>query len=97
MDDIADKTKADVFLLEAKSRRKDSESASFVSASEKSLDKRLQIHVYGDLESSENAKTRLLIMIDQLLQRQVDTIRLELSLHSLISGRKIRVERHVER
>jgi len=87
MDDIASKTKADIFLLEAKARRKDSESASFNGAMEKSMDKRLQIHVYGDLESSENAKTRMLIMIDQLLQRQVDTIRLELSLHTLISGR----------
>ncbi|WPG97657.1 Hypothetical protein R9X50_00043700 [Acrodontium crateriforme] len=96
MDDIADKTKADVFLLEAKSRRKDSESASFASASEKSLDKRLQIHVFGDLETSENAKTRLLIMIDQLLQRQVDTIRLELSLHSLISGRNRRNIKMIE-
>jgi hypothetical protein len=43
--------------------------------------------VYGDVDSSENAKTRLLIMIDQILQRQVDTIQLELSLQSLISGR----------
>ncbi|RMY79053.1 hypothetical protein D0862_13251 [Hortaea werneckii] len=87
MDDIADKTKADVFLLEAKSRRKDSDSASFKGSVEKSNDKRLQMAVYGDLESSENAKTRLLIMIDQLLQRQVDSVRLELPLHSLIAGR----------
>lgn len=87
MDDISDKTKADIFLLEAKSRRKDSDQASFNGAMEKSMDKRLQIHVYGDLDSSENAKTRLLILIDQILQRQVDIMRLELSLHSLISGR----------
>jgi hypothetical protein len=96
MDEIADKTKADIFLLEAKSRRKDSESASFNGVLEKSMDKRLQIHVYGDMESSENAKTRLLIMIDQLLQRQVDTIRLELSLHSLISGRHRRNIKAIE-
>ncbi|EMC96659.1 hypothetical protein BAUCODRAFT_69566 [Baudoinia panamericana UAMH 10762] len=96
MDDIADKTKADIFMLEAKSRRKDSESASFNAAMEKSMDKRLQIHVYGDLESSENAKTRLLIMIDQILQRQVDSIRLELSLHSLISGRHRRNIKMIE-
>ncbi|KAF2771979.1 hypothetical protein EJ03DRAFT_12297 [Teratosphaeria nubilosa] len=96
MDDIADKTKADIFLLEAKSRRKDSESASFKSGMEKSMDKRLQIHVYGDLESSENAKTRLLIMIDQILQRQVDSVRLELSLHNLISGRHRRNIKAIE-
>lgn len=87
MDEIADKTKADIFMLEAKARRKDSESASFNGSMENSMDTRLRVHIYGDMESSENAKTRLLIMIDQLLQRQVDTIRLELSLHSLICGR----------
>ncbi|KAK0347916.1 hypothetical protein LTR59_009296 [Friedmanniomyces endolithicus] len=96
VDDIADKTKADIFLLEAKSRRKDSESASFNTALEKSMDKRLQIHVHGDMESSENAKTRLLIMIDQILQRQVDTIRLELSLHSLLSGRHRKNVKQIE-
>ncbi|EME47757.1 hypothetical protein DOTSEDRAFT_69640 [Dothistroma septosporum NZE10] len=87
MDEIADQTKADIFLLESKAKRKDSDSASFSGGMEKSMDNRLRIHVYGDNESSENAKTRLLIMIDQILHRLVDTIRLELSLHSLISGR----------
>jgi hypothetical protein len=96
MDDIADKTKADVFLLESKSRRKDSESASFNNSLERSMDKRLQIHVYGDMESSENAKTRLLIMIDQIIHRHVDTIRLELSLHTLISGRHRRNVKLIE-
>ena len=87
MDEIADKTKADIFLLEAKSKRKDSDSISFNNSLDTAMDSRLRIQVYGDMESSENAKTRLLIMIDQLLQRQVDTIRLELSMHSIISGR----------
>nr|OQO15765.1 hypothetical protein B0A51_18330 [Rachicladosporium sp. CCFEE 5018] len=96
MDDIANKTKADIFLLEAKARRKDSESASFNGVSETSMDNRLRIQIYGDMESLENAKTRLLIMIDQLLQRQVDTVRLELSLHSLISGRNRRNIKHIE-
>ncbi|KAK3703860.1 hypothetical protein LTR37_014183 [Vermiconidia calcicola] len=87
MDDIADLTKADIFLLEAKARRKDSDSASFSGTLDKSMDHKLRIQVYGDMESSENAKSRLLIMIDKLLQRQVDSIRLELTLHNLISGR----------
>lgn len=87
MDEIADQTKADIFLLESKAKRKDSDSMSFSGGMEKSMDNRLRIHVYGDTESSENAKTRVLIMIDQILQRQVDTIRLELSLHTLIAGR----------
>ena len=87
MDDVAEMTKADIFLLEAKAKRKDSDAASFSGTAEKGMDHRLRIQVYGDMESSENAKTRLLIMIDQLLQRQVDMFRLELTLHSLISGR----------
>jgi hypothetical protein len=87
MDEIASQTRADIFLLEAKSRRKDSDSVSFNGGLEKSMDQRLRILVYSDGESLETAKTRLLIMIDQVLQRQVDTIRLELSLQNLVSGR----------
>ena len=87
MDEIADMTKADIFLLEPKSKRKDSDSVSFNTAVDKSMDHRLRIQVYGDMDSSENAKTRLLIMIDKLLKRQVDIIWCELSLHSLVSGR----------
>lgn len=90
MDQIAENTKADIFLLESKSKRKDSDSISFASNMEKSMDNRLRIYIYGDSESSENAKTRLLIMIDQLLQRFVDLFRVELSLHNLISGRQRR-------
>ncbi|KAF2213322.1 hypothetical protein CERZMDRAFT_96981 [Cercospora zeae-maydis SCOH1-5] len=90
MDQIADQTKADIFLLESKSKRKDSDSASFTGNMEKSMDNRLRIQIYGDSESSENAKTRLLIMIDQMLQRLVDVFRVELSLHNLISGRQRR-------
>ena len=96
VDDIADMTKADIFLLEAKSKRKDSDSASFSGVLDKSMDQRLRIQVYGDLESSENAKTRLLIMIDQLLQRHVDIIRLELTLHSVICGRHRRNVKMIE-
>ncbi|SMR59186.1 unnamed protein product [Zymoseptoria tritici ST99CH_1E4] len=96
MDDIADQTKADIFLLESKAKRKDSDSVSFTGGMEKSMDHRLRLHVYGDNESSENAKTRLLIMIDQILQRQVDTIRLELSLHSLVVGRHRRNIKMIE-
>lgn len=96
MDKIADQTKADIFLLESKAKRKDSDSISFTGGMEKSMDNRLRIHVYGDNESLENAKTRLLIMIDQILQRQVDTIRLELSLHTLIAGRHRRNIKHIE-
>ena len=96
MDEIADLTKADIFLLDAKSKRKDSDSASFSGLLDKSMDSRLRIQVFGDLQSSENAKTRLLIMIDQLLQRHVDIFRLELSLHNVISGRHRRNIKMIE-
>ena len=96
MDDVAEVTKADIFLLEAKSKRKDSDSVSFNNALDKSMDHRLRIQVYGDMESSENAKTRLLLMIDQLLQRHVDMFKLELTLHSLISGRHRRNIKMIE-
>lgn len=65
MDEIADKTKADLFLLEAKAKRKDSDS--FNGALDGGMDNRLRILIYGDMECSENAKTRLLIMIDQIV------------------------------
>jgi hypothetical protein len=96
IDEIAGLTFADIFLLEPKTRRKDSDSVSFKNALDKSMDNRLRISVYGDMESAENAKTRLLILIDKMLQRQVDSIRLELTLHNLISGRHRRNVKLIE-
>ncbi|KAL9092123.1 MAG: hypothetical protein Q9165_004556 [Trypethelium subeluteriae] len=85
MDDIAQRTKADVFLLHPRSV--DIESASFNGNLDTINESRLRIAIFGDMESSEHAKTHVLIMIDQILRRQVDTMRLELSLHTLICGR----------
>ncbi|KAI9655617.1 MAG: hypothetical protein M1821_005411 [Bathelium mastoideum] len=85
LDDIAHRTKADVFLLHPKPV--DVESASFNGNLDTINESRLRIVIYGDMESSEHAKTHVLIMIDQILRRQVDTMRLELSLHTLICGR----------
>ena len=96
MDEIADKTKADIFLLDAKTNRKDSDSVSFKSVLDKSMDDRLRVLIYGDMDNSENAKTRLLIEIDKLLKRQVDAFRLENSLQLLISGRHRRNIKSIE-
>lgn len=96
MDEIADKTKADIFLLDAQAGGNASDPTSVSGMVGVGIDNRLKLQVFGDIESCENAKTRLLIMIDQLLQRQVDTIRLELSLHSLISGRHRRNIKQIE-
>ncbi|KAK5017540.1 hypothetical protein LTR16_003556 [Cryomyces antarcticus] len=84
LDGVADCTKADIFLLGPKQI---DESASFNGNLDSNLESRLRIVVYGDMESAEHAKTRILIMIDQILGRQVDTLRLELSLHTLVCGR----------
>ncbi|KAF4551933.1 KH domain-containing protein 2 [Elsinoe fawcettii] len=84
MDEIADKTKADIFLLHPK---QSDETASLHGNLELSTEGKLRVVIYGDMESCDHAKTRLLIMIDQILGRVVDTIKLELTLHNLICGR----------
>ncbi|KAF2837182.1 hypothetical protein M501DRAFT_986518 [Patellaria atrata CBS 101060] len=87
LDDIAALTKADIFLLQPKQI---DETASFNGNPETSLDQRLRCTIYGDMENSEHAKTRVLIMIDQILQRHVDMMKVELSMHTLICGRQRR-------
>ncbi|KAK4970487.1 hypothetical protein LTR66_011566, partial [Elasticomyces elasticus] len=85
LDEVASQTKTDVFILSP--RQVDVESASFNGKLDSNMENRLRIAIYGDLESSEHARTRVLIMIDQLLGRQVDVLRLELSLYPVVSGR----------
>lgn len=58
-------TGADIFLLKPKAVH--SETASFSGTLDNSLDQRFRMAIYGDMESSEHAKTRLLIMIDQIV------------------------------
>ncbi|CAD6499979.1 BgTH12-04084 [Blumeria graminis f. sp. triticale] len=50
-------------------------------------DQRWRVAIYGDMESAEHAKTRVLIFIDRILGRVVDGTMLELSLHTVICGR----------
>ncbi|EKG14224.1 K-like protein [Macrophomina phaseolina MS6] len=84
LDEIAKVTKADIFLLQPKPI--DIESAS-INGTLHDAEQRLRCAIYGDMESAEHAKTRVLIMIDQILHRHVDTMKLELSMHTLICGR----------
>jgi hypothetical protein len=65
LDVIAKHTKADIFVLMPKTA--DIESASFNGSLETGLDSRLRCAIYGDLETMEYAKTRILIMIDQIV------------------------------
>ncbi|KAF2136784.1 uncharacterized protein K452DRAFT_279491 [Aplosporella prunicola CBS 121167] len=84
IDEIAKVTKADIFLLQPKPI--DIESAS-INGTLHDTEQRLRCAIYGDVESAEFAKTRILIMIDQILHRHVDTMKLELTMHTLICGR----------
>ncbi|KAF2732141.1 hypothetical protein EJ04DRAFT_441596 [Polyplosphaeria fusca] len=80
-DAISKTTKADMFLLMPK--QPDIESASFNGNLETGMDPRLRCAIYGDMETMEHAKTRVLIMIDQI----ANTMKLELTMHTLICGR----------
>lgn len=69
MNYIASYTGTDIFLL--KPKQIDIETASFNGTLDNTLDQRFRIAVYGDMESSEHAKTRILIMIDQIVRKDV--------------------------
>lgn len=68
MDTLAAYTGTDIFLLTP--RLHDADSAvvsSYGYASDNGLEQRFRVAIYGDMESSEHAKTRILIMIDQIV------------------------------
>jgi hypothetical protein len=88
LDTLAAYTGTDIFLLSPKFRDSDSSVvSSYGYASDNGLDHRFRVSIYGDMESAEHAKTRVLIMIDQILKRHVDAMRLELTMHTLVCGR----------
>lgn len=68
IDILAKFTGTDIFLLNPKPSDHDSNS-SYGNGYEQGLDQRLRISIYGDPESSEHAKTRVLIMIDQIVSQ----------------------------
>lgn len=65
MNYVAAWTGTDIFLL--KPKLADTEMSGFTSALDNNLDQRFRIVIYGDMESSDHAKTRILIMIDQIV------------------------------
>ncbi|BCR88181.1 KH domain protein [Aspergillus chevalieri] len=88
LDTLAAYTGTDIFLLTPKVRDTDSAVvSSYGYASDNGLDHRFRVAIYGDMESAEHAKTRVLIMIDQILKRHVDALKLELTMHTLVCGR----------
>ncbi|KAI1344610.1 KH domain-containing protein [Xylariaceae sp. FL0016] len=50
-------------------------------------DSRFRIAIFGDIESTEHAKTQVLIFIDKLLNRHLDVMHFESTLHPIVCGR----------
>lgn len=67
IDAIAKWTGTDLFLLNPKSQDPDSIAATYGNSADGKFDKRLRVAIYGDPESSEHAKLRVLVMIDQIV------------------------------
>lgn len=71
IDKCASYTGTDIFVLSPK--QIDTDSVSFSSKMpDSAVNERLKFAIYGDIESSEHAKTRLLIMIDQIVSESED-------------------------
>ncbi|KAI4106723.1 MAG: hypothetical protein LQ339_002914 [Xanthoria mediterranea] len=96
LDLLAKFTGTDMFVLNPKPADPEGLTSSYGNGSDHKFDDRLRIAIFGDPESSEHAKTRVLIMIDQVLKRMVDVVKLELSLHSIICGRTRKNVRLIE-
>ena len=67
LDEVSKWTGTDIFLLNPKHSDSESPAASYGNGSHQRFDQRLRIAIYGDPESSEHAKTRVLIMIDKVV------------------------------
>ena len=70
IDYVADWTRTDIFLL--KPKKVDGDDMHVDGALDNSLDHRYRVVIYGDAESSEHAKVRILIMIDQIVREIAD-------------------------
>lgn len=68
LDTVAAFTGTDIFLLGPGPSDADTIGTTFNGRPEISLDQRLRVVIYGDNESVEHAKTRVLIMIDQIVR-----------------------------
>lgn len=75
IDIVAKHTGTDIFLLNPKPQDPDGTSTSYGNGSDVHFDQRLRIAIYGDPESSEHSKTRILIMIDQIVSLRKPRVR----------------------
>ena len=67
LDEIAKYCGTDIFLLNPKHNDPEEPASSYGNGSDQRFDQRLRIAIYGDPESSEHAKTRVLILIDRIV------------------------------
>lgn len=67
IDRIANYTGTDIFLLNPKGTDPEVAGLSYTGGTETSLDQRYRVNILGDMESVEHAKTRVLMMIDQIV------------------------------
>ena len=68
VDIVAGFTGTDIFVLGPSPSEIETIGTTFNGRPEISLDQRLRVAIYGDIESVEHAKTRVLIMIDQIVR-----------------------------
>ncbi|KAI1611342.1 hypothetical protein EDD37DRAFT_632563 [Exophiala viscosa] len=80
-------TGTDIFLLKPRNGETFATGASYGNGVDSGLDQRYRVNIFGDMESVEHAKTRALMMIDQILKHKIDVIKLEVTMHTLVSGR----------
>ena len=69
MDYLAGWTGTNIFLL--KPRSADVDTNGFNGTLDNNTNQRFRIAIYGDMESTDHAKTRTLIMIDQIVSRHL--------------------------
>ena len=67
IDRIATYTGTDMFLLSPKGADPEVTGLSYTGGAEAGLDQRYRVNIFGDMESVEHAKTRVLMMIDQIV------------------------------
>ena len=67
IDLIASYTGTDIFLLKPRVADSDVSGVSYSGGTEHGLDQRYRANIFGDMESVEHAKTRTLMMIDQIV------------------------------
>jgi hypothetical protein len=67
IDRIANYTGTDMFLLNPRGTDPEITGLSYSGGAETSLDQRYRVNIFGDMESVEHAKTRVLMMIDQIV------------------------------